>query len=198
MMLFHNIDIYYFMADGIAIWEILFKYQYLLYFRLMLLPFGFSFIGRCYNQWLVADVIPLRLMLLPIVYWFNDMADVIANCVWQMLLPLCFYIVLADVIANCVWQMLLPLCFYIVLADVIANCVWQMLLPLRLMLLPTIIIFGWCYCQNSGICYEHYIKCVGWWYCQVADGMATVGWRMVSGWCYYHWADVMALGQCLF
>ena len=30
MMLFHNIDIYYFMADGIAIWEILFKYQYLL------------------------------------------------------------------------------------------------------------------------------------------------------------------------
>ena len=100
MMLFHNIDIYYFMADGIAIWEILFKYQYLLYFRLMLLPFGFSFIGRCYNQWLVADVIPLRLMLLPIVYWFNDMADVIANCVWQMLLPLCFYIVLAPMMKK--------------------------------------------------------------------------------------------------
>ena len=33
------IDMYYFMADGIAIWEILFKYQYLLFFRLMLLPF---------------------------------------------------------------------------------------------------------------------------------------------------------------
>ena len=30
-MLFHNIDIYYFMADGIAIWEILFKYQYMLF-----------------------------------------------------------------------------------------------------------------------------------------------------------------------
>ena len=29
----------YFMADGIAIWEILFKYQYSLFFRLMLLPF---------------------------------------------------------------------------------------------------------------------------------------------------------------
>ena len=104
--------------------------------------------------------------------------------IWLMLLPL-------------LWQMLLPLCFCIVLADVIANCVWQMLLPLRLMLLPTIIVFGWCYCQNSGRSYNHYIKCVGWWYCQVADGMATVGWRMVSGWCYYHWVDVIALGQCL-
>ena len=47
---------YYFMADGIAIWEILFKYQYPLFFRLMLLPF---------------DSIPL--------------ADVMANGKWQML-----------------------------------------------------------------------------------------------------------------
>ena len=47
---------YYFMADGIAIWEILFKYQYSLFFRLMLLPF---------------DSIPL--------------ADVMANGKWQML-----------------------------------------------------------------------------------------------------------------
>ena len=54
-MLFHNIDMYYFMADGIAIWEILFKYQYLLFFRLMLLPF---------------DSIPL--------------ADVMTNGKWQM------------------------------------------------------------------------------------------------------------------
>ena len=46
----------YFMADGIAIWEILFKYQYSLFFRLMLLPF---------------DSIPL--------------ADVMANGEWQML-----------------------------------------------------------------------------------------------------------------
>ena len=65
----------------------------------------------------MADVIPLRLMLLPIVYSVNYMADVIA-------------ITVADV-----------MCFSIVLADVIANCVWQMLLPLRLMLLPTILVF---------------------------------------------------------
>ena len=32
----------------------------------------------------------------------------------------------------------------------------------------------------------------GWCYCQVADGIATVGWWMLSGWCYYHWAGVIA------
>ena len=145
-MLFHNIDIYYFMADGIAIWEILFKYQYLLFFRLMLLPFWFSFIGRCYSQCLVADVIPLRLMLLPTVYSFNDMADVIAITVADVTSHFAFRLYLADVIANSVWQMLLPLRLMllptiILLADGIANCMWQMLLPLRLMLLPTIIVF---------------------------------------------------------
>ena len=53
----------------------------------MLLPSWFNSIGRCYSQWLVADVIPLRLMLLPVIYSFNDMADVIA-------------IIVADVIAT--------------------------------------------------------------------------------------------------
>ena len=69
------------MADVIAIWETLVHIIIFCYFRLMLLPFYFHFIGRCYCQWLVADVIPLRLMLLPIVYntvLFYVMADVIA------------------------------------------------------------------------------------------------------------------------
>ena len=107
MMLFHNIDIYYFMADGIAIWEILFKYQYYC-FRLMLLPFWYNFIGRCYSHWLVADVIPLWLMLLPIVYSFNDMADVIAITVADVIATLFLYCIgwcycqlcVADVIAT--------------------------------------------------------------------------------------------------
>ena len=47
---------------------------------------------------------PLRLMLLPIVYLFYTMADVIA-------------IIVADVITTCY------LVYY--LADVIAMCVWQ-------------------------------------------------------------------------
>ena len=53
-----------------------------------------------------TDVIPLRLMLLPIVYLFYTIADVIA-------------IIVADVITTCY------LVYY--LADVIAMCVWQML-----------------------------------------------------------------------
>ena len=61
-------------------------------------------------------------MLLPVV--IHLMIWLMLLLLWQMLLPLCFYIVLADVTANCVWQMLLPL-------DVIAyhNCIWLMLLP---------------------------------------------------------------------
>ena len=190
------------MADGIAILGDIIKYHYYCLFRLMLLPF--NSIGRCYGQWIVADDMPLRLMLLPIVYWFNILADVIA-------------IIVADVITTfylfCFWLMLLPM------------FLWQMLLPLRLMLLPAMILFWLMLLPNlyvadviateadviaykmvfwlmllpiSGRCYNHYIECVGWWYCQVADGMATVGWRMVSGWCYYPRADVIALGQCLF
>ena len=54
---------------------------------------------------------------------------------------------MADVIANSVWQMLLPLRLMllptiILLADVIANCMWQMVLPLRLMLLPIKIVLA--------------------------------------------------------
>ena len=64
------------MADGIAILGDIIKYHYYCLFRLMLLPF--NSIGRCYGQWIVADDMPLRLMLLPIVYWFNILADVIA------------------------------------------------------------------------------------------------------------------------
>ena len=84
------------------------------------------------------------------------------------------------------WLMSLPILY---VADVIATkadviaykmVFWLMLLPI------------------SGRYYNHYIECVGWWYCQVADGITPVGWRMVSGWCYYHWADVIALGQWLF
>ena len=110
-------------------------------------------IGRCYCQWLVADVIPLRLMLLPIIYVFYTMADVITIVVadvittlcliyiWLMLLPcvcgrcynhwgscyclLCLYF-LADVIANILADVIATECN--VLADGIAK--WQMEWPL--------------------------------------------------------------------
>ena len=39
----------------------------------------------------MADVIPLRLMLLPIVYSFNDMADVIAITVADVIATLFLY-----------------------------------------------------------------------------------------------------------
>ena len=162
----------------------------------MLLPFGryyfksyfvisgwcyclliFYCIGRCYCQWLVADVIPPRLMLLPIICVFYIMADIIT-------------IVLADVITTFyliyIWLMLLPC--------VCGRCYYHWGWCCCLLCLY----FGWCYCQYSGRCYGHWMQCVGWWYCQMADGIATVGWRMLSGWCYYHWADVIALGQYLF
>ena len=59
----------YFMADGIAIWEILFKYQYSLFFRLMLLPFDSipwqmlwpMVSGRCYTT--EADVIAYCMLI---------------------------------------------------------------------------------------------------------------------------------------
>ena len=119
----------------------------------MLLPF--NSIGRCYGQWIVADDMPLKLMLLPIVYWFNILADVIA-------------IIVADVITTfylfCFWVMLLPIFFcgrcycpwgwcYCLQWFFFFGwchcqfCMWQMLLPLRLMLLPIKWYFGWCYCQ---------------------------------------------------
>ena len=69
------------MADVIAMWEMLIHIiievdvNLIVWYRLMLLPL--YFIGRCYCQWLVVDVKPLRLMLLPIVY-FILLADVIA------------------------------------------------------------------------------------------------------------------------
>ena len=131
---------------------------------------------------------------------------------WQMLLPLFICFVFGWCYCQCFcgrcychwgWCNCLQwfcfgwcYCQFLYVADVIATKAdvnvykmfffffffffWLMLLPI------------------SGRCYNHYIECVGWWYCQVADGMATAGWRMVSGWCYYHWADVLALVQCLF
>ena len=86
------------MADGIAIWEILLLII-LLFIQADVIAFFIS-IGRCYGQWIVADDMPLRLMLLPIVYWFNILADVIAiycgRCYYHFLSVL----FLADVIAN--------------------------------------------------------------------------------------------------
>ena len=64
----------------LAIWETLFQND-LSYYRLVLLPFCFNFIGRCFNQWLFVDVIPLQLMLLPSGYSLNTMADVIVTIV---------------------------------------------------------------------------------------------------------------------
>ena len=54
----------------------------------------------------MADVIPLRLMLLPIVYMFYTMADVIAIIVADVITTLFVILYMADVIAICVWQML--------------------------------------------------------------------------------------------
>ena len=55
----------------------------------------------------MADVIPLRLMLLPIVYLFYTMADVIAIIVADVITTLFIvYYIWLDVIAMCVWQML--------------------------------------------------------------------------------------------
>ena len=55
----------------------------------------------------MADVIPLRLMLLPIIYLFYTMADVITIVVADVITTLCLiYIYMADVIAMYVWQML--------------------------------------------------------------------------------------------
>ena len=75
------------------------------------------------------------------------MADVIAIIVADVIATLLLDCIWLDVIANSVWQILLPLRLMllptiILLADAIANYVWQMLLPLRLMLLPTKICFG--------------------------------------------------------
>ena len=64
----------------------------------MLLPF--NSIGRCYGQWIVADDMPLRLMLLPIVYWFNILADVIAIYCGRYYYHFSSVLFLADVIAN--------------------------------------------------------------------------------------------------
>ena len=57
----------YFMADGIAIWEILFKYQYSLFFRLMLLPFDSIPLADVMANGKWQMLYHLRLMLLPIV-----------------------------------------------------------------------------------------------------------------------------------
>ena len=54
----------------------------------------------------MADAIPLRLMLLPIVYLFYTMADVIAIIVTDVITTCYLVYYLADVIAMCVWQML--------------------------------------------------------------------------------------------
>ena len=72
----------------------------------MLLPFYFHFVGRCYCQWLVADVIPLRLMLLPIVYFIVLLADVIAIICGRCYCHFMLYermLSMADVIAMYVW-----------------------------------------------------------------------------------------------
>ena len=140
-----------FMADGIAILGDIIKYHYYCLFRLMLLPF--NSIGRCYGQWIVADDMALRLMLLPIVYWFNILADVIAIIVADVITTFylfCFWLMLLPMF---LWQMLLPLRLMLLPAMILF---WLMLLPilyvadviaLRLMLLPIQWYFGWCYCQ---------------------------------------------------
>ena len=82
---------------------------------------------------------------------------------WLMLLP-CVSVV--DVITTeadvIAWYIL----FYFILADVIANV--------------------------CGRCYNHtcLTQCGGRCYCQVADGMATVGWVMVK------WMMLLPLGRC--
>ena len=90
----------------------------------MLLPF--NSIGRCYGQWIVADDMPLRLMLLPIVYWFNILADVIAIYCGRYYYHFSSVLFLADVIAN------------VFVADVIAT---------KADVIAYKWYFGWCYCQ---------------------------------------------------
>ena len=141
MELFQNIDIKYFWLILMPFGRHYFKYDYIVIGCCYCL-FVFKFIGRCFNQWLVADVMPLGLMLLPYVYSLITMADVIA-------------IFVADVVTT------FYLCYYIWLVLLPYMC-GQMLLPLRLMLLPTISVFhGWCYCQEGGRCYCY----LGWCYC---------------------------------
>ena len=167
-----------FQADVIAIWETLFQKSFLvvtgwcycLLFWFHWLMFWPMICGRCYAT----------------------RADVIAH--------LCSICSMADVIAICCGRCCCHLFFFIILnmADVIAICVWQMLLPLGWCYCLPYLYFGWCYCHNSGRCYSHCIQMCwlmvlpsGRWngHCRVEDG---------SGWCNCHWADVIALCQCLF
>ena len=160
MMLFHYVWCII-VADVIAMWKmlnhILFEVGvnlFVIWYRLMLLPDVFLFVGRCYCQSIMVDVKTLRLMLLPVIFSFL-LADVIANAfvadvittcssmrrcyLWLMLLPYicgrcynhwgwCYCLLclylLADVIPNIVADVMATFFLHNVLADVIAR--WQM------------------------------------------------------------------------
>ena len=63
-MLFSIVDMYYIWLMVLPFWEILLNIIIIVLADVI----AFNSIGRCYCQWIVADDMPLRLMLLPIVY----------------------------------------------------------------------------------------------------------------------------------
>ena len=75
------------------------KSSFFFCFRLVLLPFNFYSISRYYCQWLVADVTPLRLMLLPIVYMLYTYGWCYCHYCGRCYYHLICNIIMADVVA---------------------------------------------------------------------------------------------------